>query len=390
MKKAIIISDSFKGTLSSGEICGIARECLGRVFPDCVLVEVPVADGGEGTVACFHQACGGELVSAEVTGPYGESVTAQYLRLPQGQAVIEMASAAGLPQVGSRKDPCGTTTFGVGQLIRHAVEHGSSRILLGLGGSCTNDGGCGCAAALGIKFRSAAGQEFLPVGGTLDQIASIDLAGAERLLENVTLTAMCDIDNPMHGETGAACVFGPQKGADAAMVKLLDSQLKALDRTIRTCLGKQVAELPGAGAAGAFGGGLVAFFGAELRPGIEAVLDLVGFDGLLADCDMVFTGEGRLDSQSLRGKVISGVCRRAGARNIPVVAVVGGVLPEAEDLDPGLGLHAVFSINRQAMDFQESRRFSRENYTYTFENILRLIQAAEWMAETAVIPPVCR
>ena len=364
MKKAIIISDSFKGTLSSGEICGIARECLGRVFPDCVLVEVPVADGGEGTVACFHQACGGELVSAEVTGPYGESVTAQYLRLPQGQAVIEMASAAGLPQVGSRKDPCG--------------------------GSCTNDGGCGCAAALGIKFRSAAGQEFLPVGGTLDQIASIDLAGAERLLENVTLTAMCDIDNPMHGETGAACVFGPQKGADAAMVKLLDSQLKALDRTIRTCLGKQVAELPGAGAAGAFGGGLVAFFGAELRPGIEAVLDLVGFDGLLADCDMVFTGEGRLDSQSLRGKVISGVCRRAGARNIPVVAVVGGVLPEAEDLDPGLGLHAVFSINRQAMDFQESRRFSRENYAYTFENILRLIQAAEWMAETAVIPPVCR
>lgn len=372
-----MISDSFKGTLSSSEICALAEESLSRVFPDCALVKVPVADGGEGTVACFHEACGGELISAAVTGPYGEPITAQYLQLPEGQAVIEMASAAGLPQVGDRKDPCRTTTYGVGQLIRHAIDAGNRRILLGLGGSCTNDGGCGCAAALGVQFRNAAGGEFIPVGGTLSEIADIDLSEAGKLMEGVTLTAMCDIDNPMHGVTGAACIFGPQKGADENMVRELDHQLKALDKTMQACLGKRVADLPGAGAAGAFGAGLVAFFDAELRPGIEAVLDLVRFDSLLSGCDMVFTGEGRLDSQSLRGKVISGVCKRARVQNVPVTAVVGGVLPEAETLDPELGLTAVFSINRQAMDFEQSRHFSRENYACTFENILRLMKAAE-------------
>ena len=290
-----------------------------------------------------------------------------------------MASAAGLPQVEDRKDPCKTTTYGVGQLIRHAVEAGNQNILLGLGGSCTNDGGCGCAAALGVQFLRADGSDFVPVGGTLSEVADIDTKEAEKLLAGVSLTAMCDIDNPLYGPTGAAYVFAPQKGADEATVVFLDGQLRALAGVIEAKLGRSVAVLPGAGAAGGLGAGMVAFLGAQLRPGIEAVLDLVRFDARLDGCDLVLTGEGRLDTQSVRGKVISGVAKHAKEKSVPVVAIVGGVLPEVEDLcdDPALGLTAVFSINRQAIDFAQSRYASRENYTYTLNSILRLLRAAE-------------
>ena len=379
MKKCIVVSDSFKGTLSSQEICSLAAQRLEAYFPGCEVVRIPVADGGEGTVACFHEACSGTLVSVPVSGPYGEAITAEYLQLPGGQAVIEMASAAGLPQVEDRKDPCKTTTYGVGQLIRHAVEAGNQNILLGLGGSCTNDGGCGCAVALGVQFLRADGSDFVPVGGTLSEVADIDTKEAEKLLAGVSLTAMCDIDNPLYGPTGAACVFAPQKGADEATVVFLDGQLRALAGVIEAKLGRSVAALPGAGAAGGLGAGMVAFLGAQLRPGIEAVLDLVRFDTRLDGCDLVLTGEGRLDTQSVRGKVISGVAKHAKEKSVPVVAIVGGVLPEVEDLcdDPALGLTAVFSINRQAMDFAQSRYASRENYTYTLNSILRLLRAAE-------------
>ena len=272
MKKCIVVSDSFKGTLSSQEICTLAAQRLEAYIPGREVVWIPVADGGEGTVACFHEACGGTLVSVPVSGPYGEAITAEYLQLPGGQAVIEMASAAGLPQVEDRKDPCKTTTYGVGQLIRHAVEAGNQNILLGLGGSCTNDGGCGCAAALGVQFLRADGSDFVPVGGTLSEVADIDTKEAEKLLAGVSLTAMCDIDNPLYGPTGAACVFAPQKGADEATVVFLDGQLRALAGVIEAKLGRSVAALPGAGAAGGLGAGMVAFLGAQLRPGIEAGL----------------------------------------------------------------------------------------------------------------------
>ena len=197
MKKCIVISDSFKGSLSSGEICEIARESFQNVFPACKLVCIPVADGGEGTVACFQEVCGGELVTVRVQGPFGQSMEASYLQLEEKQAVIEMAACAGLPLANDCKDPRITTTYGVGQLIRHAVERGNTRILLGLGGSATNDGGCGCAAALGVRFTDREGREFIPTGGTLDKIAHIDARRARRLLRDVSLTAMCDIDNPM-------------------------------------------------------------------------------------------------------------------------------------------------------------------------------------------------
>ena len=377
MKKCIVISDSFKGSLSSGEICDIARACFAEVLSDCELTAIPVADGGEGTVDCFHQVCGGELVPVTVQGPFGQDMEAAYLRLDGGKAVIEMASSAGLPLVGDRRDPRITSTYGVGQQIRHAVEQGSTQILLGLGGSCTNDGGCGCAAALGVRFLDRAGQAFVPTGGTLDQIAHIDVSGARQLLQTVKLTAMCDIDNPMHGPTGASYIFGPQKGADPAMVEFLDGQLKALDAVIQRELHRAVADVPGAGAAGAFGAGILAFLDGTLCPGIEAVLDLVDFDGKLKDCDLVITGEGRFDSQSIRGKVVSGVSRRANRQGVPVAVIAGSVAEDVESVsaDPDSGVTAVFSINRQAMDYSESRPFSRRNYRYTLENLLRLMKS---------------
>ena len=377
MKKCIVISDSFKGSLSSGEICDIARACFAEVLSDCELTAIPVADGGEGTVDCFHQVCGGELVPVTVQGPFGQDMEAAYLRLDGGRAVIEMASSAGLPLVGDRRDPRITSTYGVGQQIRHAVEQGSTQILLGLGGSCTNDGGCGCAAALGVRFLDRAGQAFVPTGGTLDQIAHIDVSGARQLLQTVKLTAMCDIDNPMHGPTGASYIFGPQKGADPAMVEFLDGQLKALDAVIQRELHRAVADVPGAGAAGAFGAGILAFLDGTLCPGIEAVLDLVDFDGKLKDCDLVITGEGRFDSQSIRGKVVSGVSRRAKRQGVPVAVIAGSVAEDVESVSahPDSGVTAAFSINRQAMDYSESRPFSRRNYRYTLENLLRLMKS---------------
>lgn len=377
-----MISDSFKGTLSSKDICDIAAGSLSDIFPDCQVIAVPVADGGEGTVDCFREACGGTLVTIPVRGPFGETKEAAYLRLNGTRAAVETASSAGLPMVGDRKDPCRATTYGVGQQLRHAVESGCRELILGLGGSATNDGGCGCAAALGVRFLNAQGQPFIPVGGNLDQIVSIDLTEAKWLLDGVKITVMCDISNPMHGPSGAAYVFGPQKGADKATAEFLDRQLKHLDLCIRKELGRDVSQVPGAGAAGAFGAGMLAFFGAELKSGIEVVLDLVDFDRLLDGCDMVFTGEGRLDSQSLDGKVVSGVAKRAGKKHVPVVVIAGSIAEELEDFSilKEAGVSAAFSINRQPLPFEVSQKHSVENYGYSFRNILRLIRAAEGIA----------
>ena len=375
MKKCIVISDSFKGTLSTLDICAIAREVFPAHFPDCELVTLPVADGGEGTVACFLEALQAQPVTVSISGPFGEPIQAVYAR-KNSLAVIEMASAAGLPLAGERRDPETATTYGVGQLIRHAVEQGCTDILLGLGGSATNDGGCGCAAALGTCFFDAAGNSFVPVGGTLADIAHIDVRERCRLLENVRVTVMCDVENPLFGPNGAAWVFGPQKGADDAMAAQLDDGLRHLDAAFQQDLGLHLADLPGAGAAGGMGAGSIAFLGGTLRSGIEAVLDAVDFDRRLDGTDLVITGEGRIDAQSVQGKVISGIARRTAPRNIPLVAIVGGIGPGAEAAYD-LGVTAMFSINRAAEPFAESAPKSAENYRRTLSDLLRLIKAME-------------
>ena len=373
MKKCIVISDSFKGTISSLEICRIAQETIPKFFSQCQVVTVPVADGGEGTVECFLHALRAAPVTASIVGPYGEPISAAYAR--KGDlAVIEMAAAAGLPMVGERRDPENTTTYGVGQLIAHAAKHGCRKILLGLGGSATNDGGCGCAAALGVRFYDKNGAEFVPTGHTLSAINYIDASQAKVNLEGVTVTVMCDVDNPLCGPTGAAHVFGPQKGADRAMVERLDRGLRHLAQIVERDMQISIAGMAGAGAAGGMGGGCVAFLGAELKSGIECVLDAVGFDSLLEGAELVITGEGRIDSQSVHGKVISGIAKRTRIRNIPLLALVGGI---AEDAAAGydLGVTAMFSIDRSAQAFQEYAPMSAVYYRRTLEDILRLLAA---------------
>lgn len=373
MKKAILLPDSFKGTLSSSEICEIMRVKILEHFPECTVTALPVADGGEGSVDAFIAAAGGEKKYTETVGPYFEPLRGFFGLIDGGRtAVVEMAAAAGLPLVENRRDPSKTTTFGVGRLITAAAESGASRIIVGLGGSATNDCGCGAAAAAGARFLDAGGKAFVPTGGTLKDVANIDISGMTAL-RSAELVTMCDIDNPMYGPNGAAAVFSPQKGADQEMVARLDAGLRHIAEVIRRDLGLDVADLPGAGAAGAMGAGMVAFFGSRLQMGIEAVLDAVDFKGRAADADIIFTGEGRIDSQSLRGKVVIGVARRAKKLGKPVIAVVGGA-----DYDVGAaydaGVSAIFPINRLPQDFSVLRGHSAENLGFTMDNLLRTIK----------------
>ena len=246
----------------------------------------------------------------------------------------------------------------------------------GWGGSCTNDGGCGAAAAAGARFFRENGESFVPTGGTLGEIAQVDVGELREKFRGVELIAMCDIDNPLYGKTGAAYVFGPQKGADPALVEVLDQNLQGLERAVKTSLGVDLAQMPGAGAAGGMGYGMAALFGAKLQPGIDTVLDTVDFDRLLEGADLVFSGEGRLDSQSLGGKVVDGVARRAKAAGVPLVALVGQI---GEGFEPMYhrGLSAVFSINRAAQPLEESAPHAAENLGLTAENVLRLWRAGE-------------
>ena len=375
MEKILLVPDSFKGTLSSRQVCQVMAGQLRRFFPQAQVKSIPVADGGEGSVEAFLAAAGGERRTRTVTGPFGEPVEAFYGILGDGRtAVIEMAACAGLPLAEGRLNPERATTYGVGELLLAAKEAGCTKAILGLGGSCTNDGGVGAAAALGAKFTRADGAAFIPTGGTLGEIAALDVSPVAQALQGMKLTAMCDIDNPLYGEAGAAAVFAPQKGADAAMVARLDAGLRHLGQVSARCLGRDFSHLPGAGAAGGLGFGMAAFCGAQLRMGIDAVLDAVGFDSLLPGTDMVFTGEGKIDSQSARGKVVSGVAARCRKAGVPVVAVVGQIGQGFEEMYQQ-GLTAVFSINRAAQPFAESRFHAGENLALTMENIARLLAA---------------
>ena len=280
MKKAVLIPDSFKGTMSSSEIIDIMKERILFYHPECSVVTIPVADGGEGSVDAFLTALGGEKISVRTKGPWNEDIESFYGMLPDKTAVIEMAASAGLPQVGDRKDPSKTTTYGVGELILAAARNGAKRLVIGLGGSATNDAGCGAAAACGVSFYDKEGKSFVPVGGTLDRIERIDLSTMDESVKALPITAMCDIDNPFYGPTGAAAVFGPQKGADEKMVKELDSKMKSLAGVIEKDLGIKIQEIAGSGAAGGMGGGMKAFFGARMQMGIETVLEITGFENL--------------------------------------------------------------------------------------------------------------
>lgn len=377
MEKILLIPDSFKGTMSSGEICEIMENSIKKTYPLAKIIAIPVADGGEGSVDAFLCAVGGEKKTVTVKGPFFSEMESFYGVIDDGKtAVIEMAACAGLPLVGEDKDPQKTTTYGVGQLIEAAIQNGCKKIIMGLGGSATNDGGTGAAAALGVRFRNANGEEFVPVGGTLCEIEQIDLSGIDPRLHEVEIVTMCDIDNPLYGTTGAAYVFGPQKGASAQVVVELDNGLRHLSEVIKTDLALDVSTLKGAGSAGGMGGGMVAFFGSQLQMGIETVLDTVNFDELVLGADMVFSGEGKIDSQSIRGKVVIGVANRTKKANVPLIAIVGDI---GDDIEAAYekGVTAIFSINRVAVDFKYAKSRAMSDLSLTMENLMSFIHRLE-------------
>jgi glycerate kinase len=332
--KVVVAPDSFKGSLSAAEVARAIGEGLGSVWTDARIELVPLADGGEGTVDALVAATGGRTESVTVAGPLQEPVIASFGMLGSDDtAVLEMASASGLPLVRpEQRNPLKTTTYGTGQLVAAALEHGVRRLIVGIGGSATVDGGAGCAQALGMRFLDSEGRALRPgvAGGELQQIDRIDASGLDPRLREVEVLVACDVDNPLCGPHGAAAIYGPQKGATPEMVTQLDRGLDHLAGLIQRDLGVSVAAMPGAGAAGGLGAGLVAFCNANLRPGIDIVMQQLGLQERIERCDLVVTGEGCLDGQSVRGKTISGVGRLARRAGVPVVALVGSVGDGAE------------------------------------------------------------
>lgn len=374
MQNFILVPDSFKGTLSAIEVCNIMKSSIKNLYKDANIISVPVADGGEGTVDAFLYALGGEKKSVWVSDAFNEQkILAHYAMLKDDIAVIEMAACAGLPLVKNRLEPDKTTTFGVGELIIDAINSGAKKIILGLGGSATNDGGCGMAAALGVKFKDEQNQEFIPTGGTLSQIYKIDMNNIYSKIKDVEFISMCDVDNPLCGRLGASAVFAPQKGADEDMVKLLDEGLAHLAKIIKRDLHIEVKDIKGAGAAGGLGAGSIAFLQSKLTKGIDVVLDTINFDELVSKADIVFTGEGKFDSQSLHGKVVMGVANRSQKYKTPVIVVTGAIGENIQEAY-NKGITAIFSINKEPMEFSKSALKSKENMILTMENILRLLK----------------
>lgn len=371
MKKVLVISDSFKGSLSSLEIVDIANE-LNDDFKNINIHALPVADGGEGSVDCFISALNATKKEIIVNDAYLIPTLTYYAR-KDDIAFIELASCCGLPKVSANPNPSLTSTYGVGEQIKDAILNGAKKIIIAIGGSSTNDAGVGAMCALGAKFINKKGESFIPVGGTLNNIKDIDLTELNSLTKDISFIAMCDVKNPLYGKNGAAYIYAPQKGADEKMVKILDDNLKYLSDLLIDKYNIDISSLEGSGAAGGFGGGCKAFLNANLKSGIETVLDLLNFNDLLKEYDYVITGEGRLDSQSLNGKVVSGILNRVKQDNKQMIILAGTISKDSEDYLNDDNIKAIFSINREAKSYKESKNESRINYKLSLKNILSLL-----------------
>ena len=339
--RVLVAPDSFKGSLSATRVCEIIKSALPWCEVDCI----PVADGGEGTVDSFVFAASAELKSCVVTDPKGGKVTAHFAVMGD-TAVIESAKACGLPLAGADNDPARATTYGVGEIIKAALDTGCRKIAIGIGGSATNDGGIGCAGALGVRFTDENGNAVSPNGYGIAKIKNIDASGLDSRVKDCEITVLCDVENPLYGENGAAYVYAPQKGADSEKVLFLDNALKNLETVVKSDLGLDFANESGSGAAGGMGYGLRVFLGAKLQSGAKTVLDLCGFDDRAKQADVIITGEGRLDSQSLMGKVISEVTKRAGDKPFAVVCGLSTLETVPEEIA------AVFETNPEHLPFE--------------------------------------
>ena len=380
--KIILAPDSFKGSLTSPEVAEAMEAGIRRALPDADCTRIPMADGGEGTVQSLLAAVGGELISCSVKGPAGQKVAAAYGMLADGgSAVIEMAAASGLALVrGRSKNPLNTTSYGTGELIRDALDRGARKIILGIGGSATNDAGTGMAQALGVVFRDADGRVIREkgAGGMLHKIEAVDLAGLHAGLRRAQVLVACDVDNPLTGENGAAYVFAPQKGADADVVQTLDDNLKHLAGVIERELGVDVDRVPGAGAAGGMGAGLLVFAGAELQRGIEIISKATSIETHLRSADLVLTGEGRVDFQTAFGKTPAGIARLAAEYGVPVVAIGGGLADDAgEVFNHGIG--GLEPAVARDMPLDEALANSREYIANAAERVIRLITIGQGM-----------
>lgn len=327
----LIASDSYKGSLSTIEVAENISKGVLKVIEDVNLIQIPVADGGEGTVDAMVNGLGGHFEYCDVIGPMEDTVRAKYGILNDGKAVIEMAEASGITLIKEEElEILKATTYGTGQLIKEALNKGCRKIYIGIGGSATNDGGVGMAQALGARFRDEFDREVAYGGGILSSIHYIDLSEMDSRLKDTELIVVSDVSNPVCGPTGAAAIYGPQKGATALQIQILDDGLKNLADVIKKDLNLDVINMVGGGAAGGLGMGLVAFTGAKLVSGIEAVLEAVEFDEKLKWADLVITGEGRIDGQSVNGKVPTGIAKRASVYGVPVIAIVGSIGANAE------------------------------------------------------------
>lgn len=372
--KFLFASDSFKGTLSSETIIKLLTGAAVKIFPGCETLGVPIADGGEGTVDAVITVTKGEKRTIPVHGPLMEMTEASYGVFHGDCAIIEMAAASGLPMVpADKRNPLCTTTYGTGELIRDALEQGYRNISIAIGGSATNDGGMGAMKALGIRFLDKDGRELEGAGEDLAKVADLDISGLHPAAAQARFTVMCDVNNPLTGPDGATYTFGKQKGGTPEILDQLEAGMKHYAAVIRDKLGKDADQIPGAGAAGGLGAALCVFLDATLKSGIETVLDLIDFDGLLEGTDLVITGEGRIDWQSAFGKVPSGIGQRCRAKGVPAIAVVGGMGTGAEKIYE-FGVESIIPTINGAMEIEEALERAEELYSNAAERMFRLLR----------------
>ena len=376
--KIVIAPQTFKGSISALDAAKAMREGILKVFPDAEISLVPVADGGDGTLETLVEGSGGEIRETEVTGPLGEHRTAQWGAMGDGvTAVIEMARTSGLALVPlDRRDPLNATTYGLGEVVREALDNGFRRFIMGIGGSATNDAGAGMAQALGIRLLDDVGNELPHGGAALTNLSHIDMSGLDPRVSESAFLVACDVSNPLTGPEGASAIYGPQKGATPEMVQTLDTALLHFSEVVKQDIGAEINDIQGAGAAGGLGGGMVAFLNAELRAGVDIVLDTVGLDEALEDADLVLTGEGALDYQTVYSKAPIGVAQRAQMRVIPVVAIAG-TLGDRFHLVHEHGIEAAIAITNSPMSLEEASSRSAELISDAAEQAMRLIKVGK-------------
>lgn len=374
MKKCVIISDSFKGTLTTFDIMRIFTKAVNDIFPSCEVISFPVADGGEGTMEAFASSIKGEIVETPSFDSNFNEIKVSYL-MSNNVAYMDVATCIYLATT-KIKDPKITTSFGVGLMIKDAIEKGCNKIILGLGGSSTNDAGCGLLSSLGVKFYDENNNVFIPTGGKLDKVDHFDTTEFEKLLENVEIVGMCDVSNPLLYQNGASFVYAKQKGASEEDLAILDKKMEKFNQIVSKHFGKDYSSIPGSGAAGGIGYAILSFLHGHLEKGISTMLEAIRFEEYLKDVDVIFTGEGNVDSQTLNGKVISGIKEVASKYKIPIVVIAGGADISSESIIDD-ELKAIITTTRKPMEMKGIKPYSEEFYYTTAKNVLRLLKLGE-------------